>query len=306
MQHIGIVAILFPVVALGGPLLLGLAGLWRGLAASPAAPPAPAPRWDWRLSLQSGILYALAFNIVFFIQELFLVLPKALTPGLRPTLFHNNHTWQGDHPLAALFQGTGALATFLAGLGFTLLLRRRTGRSTAGRLFLIWMAYHGLFQSLPQVVVGALAPGNDVGMAMDWFAMSALAKTIAALVALAALPVAGLWLTRPLLALAPKEAVLAGPGRRTGFIFRIATLPALLAIPVIIAFRVPREPLEVVGPPLAVTILGIAWIQAGAWRAADAKPGGFSAARPLFPLLGLLLILLLAFQLVLRPGIPFY
>ena len=306
MQHSGIVAILFPLVALGGPLLLALAGLWRSRAVTASAPALPAPLRDWRLGIQSGILYALAFNLVFFIQELFLVLPKALTPGLRPTLYHNNHSWQGDHPLAALFQGTGALAIFLAGLGFALLLRRVTGRSTGVRLFLIWMAYHGLFQSLPQVVVGALAPNNDVGMAMDWFAMSAAAKTVAAMLALAALPAAGLWLTRPLLALAASEGAIAGPGRRTAFIFRTATLPALAAIPIIIAFRVPRELLEVILPPIAVTIVGIAWIQAYAWRAADVKPGGFSAARPIFSLLGALLILLLVFQLILRPGIPFY
>jgi len=304
MQHSGIVALLFPLVALGGPLLLGLVGLWRSRRAAASA--IPAPPWDWRLSLQSAILYALAFNLVFFIQELFLVLPKALTPGLRPTLFHNNHTWQGDHPLAALFQGTGAVAIFLTGLGFALLLRRATGRSTAVRLFLIWMAYHGLFQSLPQVVVGALAPDNDVGMAMDWFAMSEGAKTLAAMVALAALPLAGLWLTRPLLALAASGAAIAGPGRRTRFIFGVATLPALAAVPVIIVFRVPRELMEVVLPPIAVTVVGIAWIQAAAWREAAAKPGGFSAARPVFSLLGALLILLLVFQLILRPGIPFY
>src|ERR1044071_980816 len=129
MPHSGIVAVLFPLVALGGPLLLGLAGLWRSRGAS-AASTAPAPPWDWRLTLQSAILYALAFNLVFFIQELFLVLPKALTPGLRPILYHNNHSWQGDHPFAALFQGTGALAILLVGLGFALLLRRVRGRST--------------------------------------------------------------------------------------------------------------------------------------------------------------------------------
>ena len=305
MPHSGIVAILFPLVALGGPLLLGMVGLWRSRGAV-AASAAPAPSRDWRLTFQSAILYALAFNLIFFIQELFLVLPKALTPGLRPTLYHNNHSWQGDHPLAALFQGTGALAIFLTGLGFAFLLRRPTGRSTAGRLFLIWMAYHGLFQSLPQIVIGALAPDNDVGMAMGWFAMSEGAKTVAAMVALAALPVAGLWLTGPLLALAPNEGAIASAGRRTGFVFRTVTLPALAAIPVIIAFRVPRELVEVIAPPIAVTIVGIAWIQAAAWRTGRARPGGFSAARPIFSLLGALLILLLVFQLILRPGIPFY
>jgi len=303
-QHGGIIFILFPLVALGGPLLLGLAGLWLGRTKGAGAA-APAP-WDWRLTAMSAILYALAFNLVFFIQELFLVLPKAMVPGLRPTLFHNNHDWQGDDPIAALFQGTGALAIFLTGLGFALLLRRtRSEGSIALRLFLIWMAYHGLFQSLPQVAVGAMSPGNDVGMAMNYLAMSATATTIAAILALALMVAAGLWLTRPLLGLATESAI-AGAGRRTSFIFRVATLPAVIAIPVIIAFRVPREVAEVVAPPIAVTIVGIAWIQANAWRVTNAKPGLFSAARPVLYPLAALLILLLIFQLILRPGIAFY
>ena len=129
-------------------------------------------RWNWRLSINSALLYALAFNLIFFIQELFLVLPKALTPGLRPTLFHNNHSWQGENPLASLFQGTSALAIFLTAVACALLLRRRPDRSVALRLFLIWMAYNGFFQSLPQVVIGAINPQNDVGMAMDYLGLS--------------------------------------------------------------------------------------------------------------------------------------
>src|ERR1044072_2395392 len=98
-----------------------------------------------RLVIGSALLYTLAFNLTFFIQELFLVVPKALTPGLRPTLFHNNHTWEGQHPLASLFQGTCALATIVSGTICLLLLRGDRVRSTTLRLFLVWMAFHGLF-----------------------------------------------------------------------------------------------------------------------------------------------------------------
>jgi hypothetical protein len=55
-----------------------------------------------RRALSSALLHTLAFNLTFFVQELFLVVPKALTPGLHPTLFHNNHHWEGTSPLAAL------------------------------------------------------------------------------------------------------------------------------------------------------------------------------------------------------------
>jgi hypothetical protein len=294
-----------------GPLLLGLAGLISANRATAKAAP-PAKRWNWKLTVTSALLYTLAFNSIFFIQELFLVLPKALTPGLRPTLFHNNHTWEGDNPLASLFQGTGALATFLTATVCGLLLRRGWGRSPTIRLFLIWMTYNGFLQSLPQVVVGAINPGNDVGMAMDYIGLSTLAKTGAALVALAAIPAIGLWLARPLLSLADEPADVAGAGARTRFVFQVATLPALAAIVLIIPFRVPRELIEVVVVPVVVTIVGIAWIQAGAWRVssggvssgvkAQDAPGTVSIAHPLIAVL----ILLLVFQLVLRPGIHFY
>jgi len=286
----------------GVPLLLGLAGWWRGRDGE--MPDSPPPAWDWRLLAQSSLLYTLAFNIIFFIQELFLVVPKALTPGLRPTLYHNNHNWEGDHPLERLFQGTGALAIFLTGLVCAWLVRRGAGRTPGWRLFLVWMAFNGLFQSLPQVVVGAFEPRNDVGMAMNYLAMSDTAKLIAAVAALAGIALAGLWIARPLLETADDPVRVDGPGRRTRHIFNAATLPALLAIPLIILFRIPREIGEVVSPPVAVTLIGMAWAQAGAWRIADPGPTTTGRRAILIPLASALALLAL-FQLVLRPGIPF-
>src|SRR5690242_20981924 len=93
------------------PSVLCIAGLKRAPAAR-----LPKRRWDIRLSLASMLLYVLAFNLTFFIQEFFLALPKALTPGLSVTLYHNNQIWQGTSPLVALFQGTGALATCISAL----------------------------------------------------------------------------------------------------------------------------------------------------------------------------------------------
>jgi len=246
-----------------------------------------------RLALCSALLYTLAYNLTFFIQELFLVVPKALTPGLRPTLFHNNHTWAGQHPLASLFQGTGALATLISGAICLLLLRGDRVRSTTVRLFLIWMAFHGFFQALPQFVIGAMVPGNDVGMAMDFFHMSQTAKWIAASLAFVAIVPIAARLARQLLGL-------------SNSLLMIATVPALAAIPLIIAFRVPREMLEVLLPPVLVTIVGLTAIHATAWRvrgeSVAREPDPVSIVYPLAAVSALLLI----FQLVLRPGIAFY
>jgi len=288
-----------------GPLLLGLSGV-RHARRGGATSPEPAVPWNWKQTIRSALLYTLAFNLTFFIQELFLVLPKALIPGVRATLFHNSHHWTGGDPLTSLFQGTGALAIFLSGLVCALLLRRRSPRSSTPRLFLIWMAYNGLLQALPQVVIGAVDPENDVGMAMHYLGLRSTARTAAALAALALIPAAALWLTPHLLSTAEQPAQLSSVRARTRFMFHIATLPGLIALALIIPFRVPRELTEVVGPPVVVTLVGMVWIQAGAWRFDRVSPQGEAGTGAIACLVTAVLVLLLVFQLLLRPGIPFY
>ncbi|GAA0706652.1 hypothetical protein [Dokdonella soli] len=307
VTHVQVIGIAAALVLVAGPLLLGLSGLIRTHRTSEGATVESATRWNWKLTITSALIYTLAFNLTFFVQEFFLVLPKAFTPGLRPTLFHNNHSWEGESPLASLFQGTGALATFVTAIICVLLLRRGLGCSTAVRLFLIWMAYCGFFMALPQVVIGALSSGSDVGMAMDYFHLGAMAKTVAALVALAAIPPIALWLARALLSLAEDTTQIASARARTRFLFRAATLPALLAILLIVPFRMPRELVEVVVLPVVVTLIGTAWMQAGASRIGGVKAEeGGSGAGSIAWLLCAVLLLLLVFQLLLRPGIRFY
>jgi hypothetical protein len=288
-----------------GPLLLALAGALRARRTGGFDTGAAVP-WSWTLTLGSALLYTLAFNLTFFIQELFLVLPKAFLPGVRPTLFHNNHDWEGENPLTSLFQGTGALAIFASGIAFALLLRQRTARSSTLRLFCIWMAYHGLFQSLPQVPWGALNTGGDVGVAMDYLRFSPTAKAAAALASMALIPPAALWLTRHLLGVAGDAAQLVSPGARTRAIFQVATLPALIAMPLIILFRIPRSLIEVLLPPAVAMVIGIVWAQAGAWCLGPVDAQARTRLESIRYPLAAVLALLLVFQLVLRRGIPFY
>ena len=263
------------------------------------------PAIAWREGLRSLLAYVLAFNLTFLIQELALVVPKALTPGLRPTLFHNNHTWEGTHPLAALFQGTGALATFTLGLACLWWLRRGGGRSRNLRLWLVWMAYCGTMMALPQVAVGAVHPGNDVGMAMQWLGWSPMTRAVAGAVALAAIAPIALALLPALLSTATDPRQVATARSRNRFVFVMAVMPAFLAVVPIIAFRVPREWIEVCALPLVIALVGTAWLQAGAWRACPGS-GDVLAAGRLSLLCIAALALLVLFQGVLRPGIAFY
>jgi hypothetical protein len=254
----------------------------------------------WEPIVHSMLAYVLAFNITFFIQELFLVLPKAMVPGLVATLYHNNHEWTGNAPVAELFQGTGALAILVSGLIFSGIAASRAKPS----FFVLWMAFHGMFQSLPQFVVGAIAGGNDVGRAYDYLGIGAIGETLAALLALAAMPVAGMLLGRQFLAAAWDQRQLGSYCCRFGFLLRIAGLPALAALPIVILFRVPRELIEVLAPPLLVPLFGYGWLQLAAFKPADAKARG---VRPeaITSLLISSVALLAIFQLVLRPGITF-
>lgn len=257
-------------------------------------------RIGWRPIVHSMLAYVLAFNLTFFLQELFLVLPKAMVPGLEPTLFHNNHNWVGEAPIADLFQGTGALAILLSGLLFAFIASRQSRPS----LLVLWMAFHGLFQSLPQFVVGAITEGQDVGQAYAYLGLDGGGGALLALAALAAIPIAGLWLGAGFLATAWAEGQVDGKRARFGYLLRMAGIPALAAIPVLVLFRVPRELVEVLAPPVLVPTLGYGWLQLAAFRPGTIVAQGRAPVR-LVTLLAAVGLLLAFFQLVLRPGIAF-
>lgn len=296
-----LIAICVVVTLFVGPAWLGTMGWLHARRDAPSSPRAP---WDWTRVSVSALLYTLAFNLTFFVQELFLVLPKALTPGLHPTLFHNNHRWEGQHELASLFQGTGALATALVGLACLLVVRKSTSSSMQLRLGLLWMAYCGVFMALPQVVIGALSTGSDVGMAMEYLQWSPPVKTVAALLALIAMPLLALAMVRPALALAGSDGEIATARARARVMLQFVVIPAVVGTALVIPFRVPRELIEVVLLPVLVMLVGVPWMLAGAWRVRDAVAFGRRVESFVLPLLAAI-ALLLVFQLLLRPGVEF-
>ncbi|HET7843478.1 MAG TPA: hypothetical protein VFL14_04965 [Xanthomonadales bacterium] len=268
------------------------------LARVPGARAAPV---SWRSVFASMLWFVVAFDVVFLVQELFLVVPKALTPGLVATLFHNNHSWTGTDPRAALFQGTGALATLVLGLACALALRA-PARRTGTRLLLGWIAYCGALMALPQVVIGAQHEGNDVGMAFAYLGLAPPVKLALAVLVLLAIPPLAAWLARAFLALAPDARDARG---RLRALWRLVALPALLAQPIVVAFRVPRDWQEVVLLPLIVVACGVPWMLAAGAASplpiGDRRPEPPSVAVPAV----LALLLLAVFQLVLRHGVTF-
>jgi hypothetical protein len=254
---------------------------------------------DKRTWLNSWLLAALAFNLVFFLQELFLVVPKAFVPGLRPILYHNNHDWLGSDPISELLQGTGALVILIAGLGALRTLRRWRGGSATLRLGIAWFAFNGLFQSLPQLVIGAFIPQNDVARALIWLGFGEAGRAVTAGLAVLAMALAGR-------ALVPLFRAFAPEARPVSLVFWLVTLPGLAAIPLIWLFRVPGEAQQVVLVPVLMIVSGLVFTSLGALWARGPAPRPSTGFGSPFRVLALLALLLLVFQLVLRPGIPFF
>ena len=232
---------------------------------------------------------ALAFNLIFLIQELFLVLPKAFLPGVTPILFHNNHDWSSHHPMVELFQGTGVLTILIVGLGCALALRGDQ-RTADSRLALWWIALMGLALGLLQVALLPINEKSDVARALNYLSLTGVARTALAVAAVVAIPIACAVLVRRL------------PDRATA---RTMAVSGLLAVPLILPFRIPREPIEVIAPPLLVALIAglCIVVEAQFWKPSGPALPALRAPlwAPALALAGLLAI----FQLLLRPGISF-
>ena len=101
-----LVRIFFSILIVG-PIILGVLNLrqYRNLNVSKKSS-------YHTVLINSAVLYAIAFNFIFFLQELFLVLGKKAI-GLKAYLYHNNHSWDGVNPMASLMQGSGVWEAFV-------------------------------------------------------------------------------------------------------------------------------------------------------------------------------------------------
>jgi len=246
----------------------------------------------------SVLLCALAFNLIFFWQELWLVIPKALTPGLHPVLFHNNHEWSGYAADVELLQGSGAVATFALGLIFAAILATGARLGPTTRSFCFWLAFEGLSQAFTQLAIGLVMPGNDVGRALASLGVERPGHLLLGAALVAALTICGVMLA----ALFPGDS--SGRVRASDASWTIL-MSAILSILLIIPFRVPRDPVETTLIPLIVNGIGAGWTILG-FALAPSVAVGSSPVRPRLAVPAIsLLALLLVFQLILRPGIPF-
>jgi hypothetical protein len=253
------------------------------------------------LIINSAVLYALAFNIIFFIQELFLALGKRCL-GLEATLYHNNHNWEGTHPMESLAQGYGAAAIFITGL-ICLFLANRTKQSVHWmHLFLLWLAFQGLVQSIPQFITARIAPDTDTGQAFTYLGISEELGVIISIAGIAAMLYLGILFSKYLLRLSPSIEQISTASGKFGYLFRIALLASLVGVILIIPFRI--MPWDRALAPVMITLISIPMVFANGWKTKVVNTINSDVNKKLFVVpIVLLLIVLLVFQVVLAKGV---
>lgn len=249
----------------------------------------------------SAVQYALAYAVVYFLQELFLWWPKAVL-GLDAVLYHNNHTWAVAHPLDSLLQGTGALAIFVFGAAIAFAYRMRKPRAAAWRLLMLWTIYHALTQSVFQLGDPALNPDGDVGDALAYLGFPVSLRLPVFLAAMAAIAALGTVLSRELATALPSLADAGSLGRQMRFAALWIIGGGILGAVLLIPFKVPPLP-QIIGPFLLAVFPSL-WVVASWSRpiANAAAPDGFRN-RELLTAAVLLTAMLAFYQLVLAPGI---
>lgn len=251
--------------------------------------------------INMAIIYTLSFNLVFFIQELFLAMGKKWL-GLPAYLYHNNHGWEGVHSMTDLAQGLGALAILIFGVICLIILYLIRRSKHWIKPFVLWLAFHGLIQALPQISSGVVEPTTDVGLAMNYLGFSLANKLVLSTLSIGAIILIGLIIGRYFVGLAPDIRLVDHPIKRLKFLFLFAFLPALIGIILIVPFRLP--PWHQIMAPVMITLIGLPWLVAGGFMHKNPASLVNSVQHRihLIPII-FLVLLLVFFQLVLAPGL---
>ena len=250
-----------------------------------------------------AVVYTLAFNIVFFIQELFLAWGKNWI-GLTAYLYHNNHNWEGSDPRTSLLQGSGALAIFIFGVLITLVfygIRNRNWPQWV-KLLIWWLGFQGLIQSVAQVQTGFSAPQTDMGQAMVYLGIDMDTGFIIGVIATLVIIAVIRFFMRGLVSMG----LINAENRKSHFLdtLRVVVVPSALSVILTIPFRI--MPWDRAMMPVFVLLLWLPWVLAMAFYPAKGdhwyqKIRSSVEWTPVF----FLVLLLLFFQLVLAPGVKF-
>lgn len=288
-------------VLLLGPIVLASWGYfkWKNR-------PIGSPDGNWNVIptvINSSVLYALAYNVIYFIQELFLALGKKWI-GLKAYLYHNNHTWVGEDPRDDLMQGLGALVIFILGLLLLLLFFKIRKSKHWTRLFILWLAHHGLIQSLPQLSSVPMDRSSDVGQAITYLHLGTTTDYLISYASIISIIILAYGFSRWFMQFTPENYIPDHGLKRFRAIFYLVLLPAVLGTIILFPYRI--MPINRYQMTVMLLLVCVPAIFAFSWLVKSVRPVGNEVNKKIIwaPIIFSILILIF-FQLVLAPGVVF-
>jgi hypothetical protein len=255
------------------------------------------------LIVNSMALYAIAFIFATTFHEVGHAL-AGVYMKLGPTLHDHwvDYAHRGT-PREEMFVAiAGPLVSLAVGWIFFLVFRAQDEAPSLARLFLAWVAYHGLMRFFGDLAATPWVPELDVGRFADlwewppfqWIAFAAGGIGVITL---------GTALGRWILSLSPTPALIRWPGQRGALLLKLAVVPWLLATPILLGLAFPvSHPFFLITVPASGAMTVVAM---GAGRADENVPStgkgfpeGISGVS-----LALLVVAAAVARVVLRAGI---
>jgi len=259
---------------------------------------------SWLRLLNLTVLFAVTFNLVYFIHESALVVAGAWL-GNDPVLFHNNmHFTNLTTPTQSLAFAAGPVAVFMAGwLSLVLYFMLRQSNAVF-KYFAFWFAYHGLWLFLGQTPEMAFSSHNDLARGLAVLNLSPSLRMLITIGGVIGLILVGIFATQPLLATALSNEEAATAINRRRLILKCGILPWLLGSLLIIPFRLPQWE-RVFLPLFGGVPLLLTWLYAGRSKNIFAVPHAL-AQKVNWSGIVALVVVFGFFRFVLAPGVPAY
>lgn len=263
-------------------------------------------RSDYVRFANSTLAFALAFNLLFLVHEIGLVVGARLLGAEEAMLFHNNMSFRMTDDVQNLAFGIGSVAVALVGLAALLFWCRLPASREISRLLSAWLFFHGLFLFLGQVPSVSHSDEGDVAKVVVYLGWSLGARRLVAGMALVSLVALGIVFGRMMLSAQASEAELETTRSRVLLVVLLILGPWLIGSLLSVPFRVLPWGRAIL--PF-MTLLALVWSLGAArvWRSPcpgrlGARPDGHRMfAWQWATALGVYLVLV---RLVLVPGLP--
>ncbi|MCF8243226.1 MAG: hypothetical protein K9J16_17755 [Melioribacteraceae bacterium] len=257
------------------------------------------------LTINSAILYSIAFALVFFLNELGLIFAGVIG-GLEPVLYHNTMTFTNitDTSQLIYFAG-GPAASLISGIAGYFIYRNLSHDNDVLKLFFLWFYIHGLTLFLTQVPNLPFDMSSDLGKAVAVLDINQTVLIIIAITGLFFLITLGFSTAKEFMCFADHDSVVEDKTKRQDFIFYAAIAPWWLGALISMPFRLP--PFEWIYTILPVSNgLAVIWsmIAVGKTKLTADDLKGYTNNLSVYAI-GVYIFLLLVFQFLLRSGINF-